>query len=80
MQRDPQSILVDEERRRRMGLERDDSTACRRAIRVSLADPFRDREAELNEVAALEGLKMDWANRVRLEAVRNNLLRLWSRS
>jgi len=35
---------------------------------------------ELGEVAALEGLKMAWENRVRLEAVRNNLLRLWSRS
>jgi PKHD-type hydroxylase len=34
---------------------------------------------ELSEVAALEGLKMEWANRVRLDAVRNNLLRLWSR-
>lgn len=33
---------------------------------------------ELNEVAALEGLKMNWDNRVRLEAVRNNLLRQWS--
>jgi PKHD-type hydroxylase len=32
---------------------------------------------ELNEVAALEGLKMDWANRVRLEVVRQNLLRMW---
>ena len=35
---------------------------------------------ELSEVAALEGLKMAWENRVRLEAVRNNLLRLWSRT
>lgn len=33
---------------------------------------------ELNEVAALEGLKMKWDNRIRLEAVRNNLLGLWS--
>ncbi len=33
---------------------------------------------ELNEVAALEGLKMEWSNRVRLEAVRYNLLRMWS--
>jgi PKHD-type hydroxylase len=33
---------------------------------------------ELNEVAALEGLKMQWENRVRLEAVRQNLLRMWS--
>jgi len=41
---------------------------------------LRTQLYELNEVAALEGLKMDWTNRVRLEAVRHNLLRLWSRS
>jgi len=35
---------------------------------------------ELNEVAALEGLKMDWQNRVRLETVRQNLTRMWSKS
>jgi PKHD-type hydroxylase len=34
---------------------------------------------ELSEVAALEGLKMNWDNRIRLDAVRNNLLRLWAR-
>jgi len=33
---------------------------------------------ELNEVGALEGLKMDWQSRVRFEVVRQNLLRLWS--
>ena len=33
---------------------------------------------ELNEVGALEGLNMKWENRVRFEAVRNNLLRIWS--
>jgi PKHD-type hydroxylase len=33
---------------------------------------------ELNEVAALEGLKMSWENRTRLEGVRANLLRMWS--
>jgi PKHD-type hydroxylase len=38
----------------------------------------RDMLYELNEVAALEGLKMNWENRTRLEAVRNNLTRLWS--
>ena len=42
-------------------------------------DFLRTQLYELNEVAALEGLKMAWANRVRLEAVRNNLLRLWAR-
>lgn len=33
---------------------------------------------ELNEVTALEGLKMQWQNRVRLEAVSNNLMRQWA--
>lgn len=33
---------------------------------------------QLNEVAALEGGKMRWENRMRLEGVRNNLLRAWS--
>jgi PKHD-type hydroxylase len=42
-------------------------------------DFLRTQLYELNEVAALEGLKMAWGNRVRLEAVRNNLLRLWAR-
>ncbi len=33
---------------------------------------------ELNEIGALEGLKMSWDSRVRFETARNNLLRLWS--
>jgi PKHD-type hydroxylase len=33
---------------------------------------------ELNEVGALEGLNMQWENRVRFEAARQNLLRMWS--
>jgi len=33
---------------------------------------------ELNEVGALEGLKMQWQSRVRLEAVCQNLMRQWS--
>lgn len=33
---------------------------------------------ELNEVAALEGLNMKWDNRVRFDAARQNLLRMWS--
>ena len=42
----------------------------------------RERTAlyELKEVLALEGLKMDWVNRVRLDVVVNNLARLWTRS
>lgn len=34
---------------------------------------------ELNEIGALEGLNMQWENRVRLEVVRQNLLRMWSK-
>ena len=33
---------------------------------------------ELKEVAALEGLKMDWVSRVRMSVVLENLMRLWS--
>lgn len=32
----------------------------------------------LNEVRALEGLKMEWRNRMQLEYVISNLLRMWS--
>ena len=50
-------------------------------IESLIPDEFhRTQLYELSEVAALEGLKMNWSNRVRLEAVRNNLLRLWVRS
>ena len=38
----------------------------------------RDLLYTLNEVAALEGLKMDWDNRIRLEHVRHSLHRMWS--
>jgi PKHD-type hydroxylase len=34
---------------------------------------------ELNEVYALEALKMDWENRTRLQAVMSNLQRMWMR-
>jgi PKHD-type hydroxylase len=33
---------------------------------------------ELNEIAALEGSKMAWESRVRLDVVRQNLMRMWS--
>ena len=33
---------------------------------------------ELNELAALEGGSMKWENRVRLDVVRQNLMRMWS--
>jgi PKHD-type hydroxylase len=39
----------------------------------------RDLLYTLNEVRALEGLKIDWSNRMRLEYVIANLLRMWSR-
>lgn len=35
---------------------------------------------ELNEIAALEGLRMNPESRVRLDVVRQNLLRMWSAS
>ena len=39
----------------------------------------RDLLYTLNEVRALEGLRMDWSNRMNLEYVIANLLRLWAR-
>lgn len=39
----------------------------------------RDLLYTLNEVRALEGLKMEWRNRMQLEYVIANLLRKWSR-
>src|SRR3569832_606743 len=50
-------------------------------IESMIADEYKRTQLYvLNEVAALEGLKMDWQNRVRLETVRMNLLRMWSKS
>lgn len=44
-----------------------------------IADEHRRTQLyELNEIAALEGLRMSWESRVRLESVRGNLLRMWS--
>ena len=34
---------------------------------------------ELRDILSLEGLKMDWVNRVRMEVVCQNLARSWSR-
>lgn len=48
-------------------------------IQSHIADEARRTTLhELNEVLALEGLKMSWQNRIRLEAVSNNLMRHWS--
>ncbi len=48
-------------------------------IQSRIQDPFRRNLLfELNEVAALEGLKMDFENYTRLQLVQQNLLRHWS--
>ena len=47
-------------------------------IQSRIQDPFRRNLLfELNEVAALEGLKMEHENFSRLQVVRENLLRYW---
>jgi PKHD-type hydroxylase len=47
-------------------------------IESMIPDPTnRELLWHLDEVAALEGLKMDWENRTRLQYVRNNLRRIW---
>jgi PKHD-type hydroxylase len=49
-------------------------------IESQVPDPMqRDLIYTLNEVRALEGLRMDWRNRTQLEYVIQNLLRMWSR-
>jgi PKHD-type hydroxylase len=48
-------------------------------IQSRIQDPFRRNMLfELNEVAALEGLKMDPENYGRLQLIQQNLLRHWS--
>lgn len=48
-------------------------------IQSRIQDPFRRNMLyELNEVAALEGLKMDAENFGRLQLIQQNLLRYWS--
>jgi PKHD-type hydroxylase len=48
-------------------------------IQSQVADPFRRNLLfDLNEVAALEGLKMDPQNFSRLQLVQQNLLRHWA--
>ena len=48
-------------------------------IESMIADEYKRTQLyELNEIGALEGLKMDWQSRVRLELVRQNLFRMWS--
>lgn len=47
----------------------------------SLIPDERERNLvfEIKDVLGLEGLKMDWVSRTRLEAVAQNLTRMWSR-
>ncbi len=40
----------------------------------------RTQVYELNEIAAIEALRMNPESRVRLDVVRQNLLRMWSAS
>lgn len=48
-------------------------------IESFIADQHKRMQVyELNEIAALEGLSMKWETRVRLDVVRQNLLRMWS--
>ena len=39
---------------------------------------FRNILFELTDVLSLEGLKMDWLNRIRMEVALNQLNRMWS--
>ncbi len=49
-------------------------------IESQIPDPLlRHLLYSLNEVRALEGLKMDWRNRTQLDYVSSNLHRMWSR-
>jgi len=48
-------------------------------IESYIPDPHQRMQVyELNEIAALEGTTMRWENRVRLDVVRQNLMRMWS--
>jgi PKHD-type hydroxylase len=48
-------------------------------IESFIADQHRRMQVyELNEIAALEGNTMHWESRVRLDVVRQNLMRMWS--
>jgi PKHD-type hydroxylase len=50
-------------------------------IESAIADQHQRQQVyELNEIAALEGANMRWENRVRLDVVRQNLMRMWART
>jgi len=58
--------------------------AGRRLVSITFVESFiadqhqRAQVYELNEIAALEGNTMHWESRVRLDVVRQNLMRMWS--
>jgi PKHD-type hydroxylase len=44
-----------------------------------IADPHQRMQVyELNDIAAVEASNMRWESRVRLDVVRQNLMRMWS--
>ena len=48
-------------------------------IESYIPDPHQRMQVyELNEIAALEATNMQWESRVRLDVVRQNLMRMWS--
>jgi PKHD-type hydroxylase len=48
-------------------------------IESYIADPHQRMQVyELNDIAALEATNMRWESRVRLDVVRQNLMRMWS--
>jgi len=50
-------------------------------IESLIADEHKRTQVyELNEIAALEGLTMKWESRVRLDVVRQNLMRMWAQT
>ncbi|MEO8346667.1 MAG: Fe2+-dependent dioxygenase [Betaproteobacteria bacterium] len=58
--------------------------AGQRLVSITFVESFiadqhrRIQVYELNEIAALEGNSMRWESRVRLDVVRQNLMRMWS--
>jgi len=56
----------------------------RRLVSITFIESYiadehqRSQVYELNEIAALEGNTMKWESRVRLDVVRQNLMRMWS--
>ena len=58
--------------------------AGQRLVSITFIESFiadqhqRNQVYELNEIAALEGNSMSWESRVRLDVVRQNLMRMWS--